>query len=590
MPLPFPDYDALDATALAGLVRRGEASAETLAGAALARIAARDPEIHAFPYVEPASAVRRQAEEAPNGPFQGVPFAIKDLIHPVAGMPMLSGSAAYHGHVPAEDGTLVTRYREAGLVLLGKTATPEFGLMGVTEPSAFQPTRNPWAPDRSPGGSSGGAAAAVAARILPFADASDGGGSIRIPASFCGLFGLKPSRGRVSEGPTHGESWHGASASLAVTRSVRDAAALLDAVAGPAPGEPFALPLPEPSFLEETEHDPGRLRIGFSAASPLGTPVHPDCIAAVHDAAELLADLGHDVVEEEPEVDGRALAKSYFTMYFGQVAAEVRKAERVMGPGAREQTELVTRLLAQIGESLSAAEYVEHLLRWNEYARAMGRYHQAYDLYLTPTVAELAPEIGSQKPSLAERAAMRAAVRTRTGGLLLKAGFVEQLIEERLAATPFTQLANLCGLPAMSVPLYWTEPMAGAPAGLPIGVQFVARPAEEAVLFRLAAQLETARPWADRLPPLPPRSEQPEQADRYPAPLDHEGRQVEIVEERHQHERRPEPVQRRVRHALPLQPPKLEREVAPEDRRHTHVADEVVPRVAHDSASSSESA
>jgi amidase len=502
MPLPLPDYDTLDATALAALVRRGDATPAELAEAALVRIGARDPSLHAFPYVEPTDAVRKRAERVEGGPFRGVPFAVKDLIHPVAGMPMLSGSAAYHGHVPSADDTLVSRYREAGLVILGKTATPEFGLMGVTEPAAFQPTRNPWAPDRSPGGSSGGAAAAVAARILPFADASDGGGSIRIPASFCGLFGLKPTRGRVPEGPTLGETWHGASASLAVTRSVRDAASLLDAVAGPSLGDPIALPPPDPSFLEEVEHDPGRLRIGLSAASPLGTPVHADCIAAVHDAAELLTDLGHDVVEEAPEVDGRALARSYFTMYFGQVAAELRKLDRAMGPEARERTELTTRLLAQIGESLPAAEYVEHLLRWNDYGRAMGRFHRKYDLYLTPTVAALAPEIGSQKPSLAERAAMRAAVKTRAGGLLLKAGFVEQLIEERLAATPFTQLANLCGLPAMSVPLYWTRPMAGAPAGLPVGVQFVARPAEERVLLRLAAQLELARPWADRLPPM----------------------------------------------------------------------------------------
>ena len=502
MPIPLPDYDHLDATALADLVRIGEATPGDLADAALARIAVRDPSLHAFPYVEAAPALREHAERAPAGPFQGVPFAVKDLIHPVAGMPMRSGSAAYEGFVPDVDATLVTRYREAGLVLVGKTATPEFGLMGVTEPAAFRPTRNPWATGRSPGGSSGGAAAAVAARILPFADASDGGGSIRIPASFCGLFGLKPSRGRVSEGPTHGETWHGASASLAVTRSVRDAAALLDAVAGPAPGEPAALPKPESPFLDEVGRDPGPLRIGFSTASPLGTPVDPSSVAAVQQAAALLEGLGHRVDEAAPEVDGRALAQSYFTMYFGQVAAEVRKAERVMGAGARGKTELVTQLLAQIGESLSAGVYVEHLLRWNDYARAVGHFHQRYDLLLTPTVAALAPEIGSQQPSRAEQVAMRAAVKTRTGGWLLKAGFVEQLIRERLAATPFTQLANLCGLPAMSVPLYWTAPMAGAVAGLPVGVQFVARPAEEALLLRLAAQLERAQPWADRHPPL----------------------------------------------------------------------------------------
>ncbi len=501
MPLPIPEYDDLDATALAALVASGEATPAQLADAALARAESRAKGLGAFAHLDPAHAVRQSAGRAADGPFRGVPYPVKDLGHTVAGMPHRSGSAAYRYFVSDADSTLVERLRAAGLVIFGKTATPEFGLMGITEPEAYAPARNPWAPTRTPGGSSGGAAAAVAARVVPAADASDGGGSIRIPASFCGLFGLKPSRGRVPEGPEVGEGWHGAVASLAVTRTVRDAAALLDAVAGPSPGDPVALPRPETPFLGEVGRETGRLRIGWTARSPLGTPVDPACVAAVQDAAGLLAELGHEVEPAEPDVDGRAVARGYLTMYFGQTAAVLRQAEAIR-PGASKETELVTQLLAQVGEATSAGEYAFTLEQWNVLGRAMGRFHQRYDLYLTPTVAALPGEIGAQQPTSAERALMRTAVSTRASGLLLKTGFVDRMLDERLAPTPFTQLANLTGLPAMSVPLWWTEPLADAPRGLPVGVQLVARPAEEATLLRLAAQLEAARPWADRRPAL----------------------------------------------------------------------------------------
>lgn len=500
MPLPLPEYDRLDATALAALVRSGEVSAAEVADAALARAEARGRPLGAFAHIEPAADVRQRAGRAPDGPFRGVPFPIKDLLHPVAGQPMRSGSAALRDFVPEADATLVTRYREAGLVIVGKTSVPEFGLMGITEPEAYGPARNPWAPGRSPGGSSGGAGVAVAARVVPAADASDGGGSIRIPASYCGLFGLKPSRGRVPDGPFVGEVWHGANASLPLTRSTRDAAAFLDVAAGPAPGDPVSLPPPATPFADEVGRDPGRLRIGYTARSPLGTPVAPACRAAVEEAAALLAGLGHEVEEAEPDVDGRAVARNYLTMYFGQTAAAVRRTSAIVGRDVRGEVELTTRLLAQIGEGLSAGRYVELLDSWNDLARAMGRFHETYDLYLTPTVAALAPPVGSQAPTAAERRLMRTAVTTRAARLLLKTGFVEELVDERLAATPFTQLANLAGLPAMSVPLHWTDPLPGAPRGLPVGVQFVARPAAEAVLLRLAAQLEAERPWADRQP------------------------------------------------------------------------------------------
>ncbi|GAB5537754.1 MAG: amidase [Rubricoccaceae bacterium] len=498
--LPFPEYDDLDATALAELVRQREVTPVELVEAALARIDARNPELNAFPHVEPKHVLSKAAEAAAEGPFQGVPYPIKDLMHAVAGMPMRSGSRALRGIVPPHDAFLVQRMRAAGLVLIGKTATPEFGLMGITEPEVNGPTRNPWALDRTPGGSSGGAGSVVAARIVPAADAADGGGSIRIPASFGGLFGLKPSRGRITEGPDMGEGWHGATASLAITRSVRDTAALLDALCGPAPGDPIALPKPETPFVRQLERAPGRLRIGFTTQSPLGTPVHPECVQAAEGAAALLDGLGHHVEEAEPQLEGRTIATGYLTMYFGQVAYALRRIESLLGPEAVRETELTTRFLASIGESLSAGRYVELLNEWNTLGRAVGRFHEQYDLFMTPTVAALAPLVGSQAPTPAERALMRTAIATRAGGVLLKSGFVEQIVDERLSATPFTQLANLAGLPAMSVPLHWTSPQPGAPDGLPVGVQFVARPAEEATLLQLARQLEAERPWAHRRP------------------------------------------------------------------------------------------
>ena len=495
------DYDDLDATALAERVRTGDCTPAAPTAAALARLAARNPAVGAFVHVEAPGDIEQAVRDAPDGPLGGVPYPVKDLVHAVRGMPFRSGSAALRDHVPDHDATLVARYRDAGLVLFGKTTTPEFGLMGTTEPEAFGPTRNPWAVDRSSGGSSGGAAAAVAARIVPMADASDGGGSIRIPASFCGLFGLKPTRGRVPQGPDEGELWHGAAASLAVTRSVRDAAALLDAVCGPAPGDPVALPKPETPFMDALGQDPGRLRIGVSTRSPIGTPVDPHCVRAAEEAAETLAGLGHHVEHAEPEIDGRALATAYFTLYFGFVAATLRQHE-AEGRSVRGHVELTTRFLAAIGEGISASRYALSLVGWNRFGRAMGRFHETYDLYLTPTVAALPSRIGAQAPTAAERAMMRTAVATGAAGLLTRTPLVDQILDERLAPTPFTQLANLTGLPAMSVPLHQTAPLPGAPHGLPVGVQLVARPAEERLLLQLASQLEAAQPWADRRPEL----------------------------------------------------------------------------------------
>jgi len=484
----FPEYDLYDGLGLAELVRAGEVSAAELAEEAIRRAEALNPALNfvVTPLFERGRTVARG--RLPDGPFHGVPFFLKDILQDLAGVRSTSGSAALAGYVPDRDAEVVRRYREAGAVILGKTNVPEFGLLGVTEPEVFGATRNPWDPARTPGGSSGGAAAAVAAGVVPLAGANDGGGSIRIPASHCGLFGLKPSRGRVPAGPAYAEVWEGASVDHALTRSVRDSAAMLDAIAGPDAGAPYTIVPPERPYAEEVGRPPGRLRIGLTTRSPLGTPVHPECVEAVRRTALLLEELGHDVEEAEPEVDGHAVARCYFVLYFGQVAAMLDRIE-AEAPGATRRTELATRALASIGRNLSAGAYVRSKQRWNEFGRAMAAFHARYDLFLTPVVAEPPVRIGELAPRRLERLQMQLVSGMRLGRFVSFTRLVDRLATESLSRTPFTQLANLTGQPAMSVPLHWT------PDGLPVGSHFTAPFGDEATLFRLAAQLEEARPW-----------------------------------------------------------------------------------------------
>lgn len=409
---------------------------------------------------------------------------------------MSGGSRAMKDFVPPEDAVIVGRFRKAGLIVLGKTNLPELALMGVTEPEAFGPTRNPWNLGHTPGGSSGGSAAAVAARIVPLASASDGGGSIRIPAACCGLFGLKPSRGRTPVGPFFGEVWEGASVCHALALSVRDSAALLDAVLGPEPGVPGMLAPPERPYLEEAGRDPAPLRIAFTTRSPLGTEVHPECSEAVRKAAALLESLGHRVEEAEPRYDGELLAKCYMTLYFGQVAADLKEIADLRGAGKAALVEETTRTLGLLGRTLSARDYVLAKRQWHLFGRATTAFLAERDLYLTPTLAYPPVRIGELAPKAAELAAMKVVNTLGLGSLLMAAGIIDKLAKENLRKTPFTQLANMTGQPAMSVPLHWTAD------GLPCGVQFIGRFGDEATLFRLAGQLEKASPWFDRRPPM----------------------------------------------------------------------------------------
>jgi amidase len=492
----FEKYDNYDGLGLAELVKKGEASPADLVEEAINRIEKTNPRINAV-VLKMYDRAREGAKGGlPDGPFQGAPFLMKDLIDEYAGVPMTSGCRGYRNYIPAQDSEIVRRYKQAGLIVVGKTNTPEFGLLGYTEPELFGPCRNPWNTEHTPGGSSGGSAAAVAAGIVPLAAGGDGGGSLRIPASCCGLFGFKPTRGRNPTGPEYGEIWQGAVALHVLTRSVRDSAAVLDAVQGPEAGAPYVIPPPERPYREEIARDPARLVIAMDTVSPVGKDVHPECVKAVEKTAKLLESLGHRVEQARPKIDGPALAVGYLVMNFGEVAADIKKLEAYLGRKAgKGDLELVTRTMGLLGRAFSAGEFVSALREWDRATHAMATFFQTYDLYLTPTLARPPVKIGELKPKPAERLAVSIFNALGAGRVLKATGVVDKMAIENLAATPFTYLANTTGLPAMSVPLHWTAD------GLPCGVQFVGRFAGEAVLLRLAAQLEKASPWFDRRPP-----------------------------------------------------------------------------------------
>jgi amidase len=331
--------------------------------------------------------------------------------------------------------------------------------------------------------------------MVPMASGGDGGGSIRIPSGYCGLFGLKPSRGRTTLGPDYGECWQGAAVEHVLTRSVRDSAAMLDAVCGPLAGDPYFIPGPGAPFLAEADKEPVSLKIGFTTRSPLGTSVHPECVKAVEHAARLLESLGHEVEETDPGIDGTALAKSYFMMYFGEMAADIHDLENVLGRKARPgDVEDPTWSLSLLGSAYSAGEFVLSLREWNKASRIMGAFFGSHDLLLTPTTAFPPARIGELKVKGVEEVLMRISNRLGLGRIMRLSGIADKVAVESLARTPFTQLANVTGLPAASVPLYWTGD------NLPCGVQLVAPYAAEALIIRLASQLEKAQPWFDRVP------------------------------------------------------------------------------------------
>ena len=422
---------------------------------------------------------------------------LKDLLSWYAGEPTSSGSRLYQGWVAPHDTEMVKRYRRAGVIVVGKTNTPEFGLTPFTEPELFGPAKNPWDTTRTTGGSSGGSAAAVASGMVPWAGGGDGGGSIRIPASCCGVFGLKPTRGRTPAGPIIGELWQGAAIEHCITRSVRDSAAMLDAVSGPDVGAPYWAPLPDRPFLDEVSAPPKRLRIAFTSAPFLGHDVHADCTAALADSVQLLESLGHEVVEAEPPVDREKFNRAFLTVICGEVRADILEAEALVGRSATPASvEYTTWGLSLLGKAISAGDFVkaEHYLRTA--ARRVGEFFEDYDVLVTPTLATPPFVIGALQPPAHERALLKTLGKLRAGNVLKLLGALEKTADKIFDFIPYTPLFNVTGQPAMSVPLYWNA------ENLPIGTHFVGKYGDEATLFRLASQLESARPWKNRRPPV----------------------------------------------------------------------------------------
>jgi len=493
----FAEYEQFDALGLAELVRRRDVSPRELVQTAIERIETRNPRLNAVIHRLYEDAMAAAAAPPAKGPFAGVPFLLKDLVSWYAGAPVRSGSRILDGFIAPQDTEIVRRYCRAGVIILGKTNTPEFGLTPFTEPVLFGPTRNPWDPTRTPGGSSGGSAAAVASGMVPMAGGGDGGGSIRIPASCCGLFGLKPTRGRTPTGPIEGELWDGAVVEHVLTRSVRDSAAMLDAIAGEEPGSPYVAPRPMRPFLEEVGADPGRLRIAYTDRPLLGDTMHEDCRVALRDTVALLESLGHTVLEASPQLDREEFLHSFLLMVCGQADADLRDAEAATGKRASPaNVEIATWALALLGRSYSAAAMTRARRHLERTTRAVGRWFDGHevDVLLTPTLTTPPFEIGALQPPPHELAALHALGRLRAGGVLRLAGALDKAAKRVFDWIATPPLFNITGQPAMSVPLAWNA------AGLPIGMHFAGRFGDEATLFRLAGQLEEARPWFARRP------------------------------------------------------------------------------------------
>ena len=500
MALTRDEYTRHDALGLAALVAAGDVTPAELLDTALAQVEALNPALNAVVRLMEDDA-RRAAADPPVGPFAGVPFLAKDLITQYAGHPTTSGTRFLANAPARRDSEMARRVRQAGLVVMGKTNTPEFGLVPYTEPELFGPCRNPWDTARTPGGSSGGSAASVAAGMVPMASGGDGGGSIRIPASCCGLFGLKPTRGRTPTGPDFGLLWRGAAIEHVLTRSVRDSAAMLDATQGPDVGAPFEIPPPAGPYLDEVGREPGTLRVGYMTAPLLHAQVDPACVAATEDAAKLLASLGHHVEEAAPAVDADAFTLAFLTMVAAELGADLKYCSDVVGRKARRgDVEPATWALHLLADAFSAREYATALRTLEGVGRTVGPFFSEYDVLLTPTLATPPPPVGSLAPSPTEIRLLKVLGSMGSGRVVRAAGLLDEAAKDAFAFIPWTPVFNVTGHPAMSVPLWWTE------GGLPVGVHLVGRLGREDVLLRLAGQLEKARPWWDRTPKVAPET------------------------------------------------------------------------------------
>ncbi len=472
----FADYEQYDATGLADLVRRRQVSPTELLEAAIERVQARNGAVNAvtMPLYDYARAAI--AAGLPDGPFTGVPFLMKDLTAAIAGVPMTRSSQFFaDAPPPTADSEHVARLKRAGLVIFGRTNTCELGLSLTCEPRLHGPTRNPWDPTRISGGSSGGAAASVGARMLPMAHATDGFGSIRAPAACCGVVGLKPTRGRNTMAPVLGEGLGGCSVEHAVTLSVRDSAALLDATCGAGVGDPYVAPPPARPYRQEVGADPGALRIAFTSLAPNGAKIETESLRALTETARLCAELGHRVEQNDPAIDRSVVVPTFLTLAAANTVVNLA-SHPTKGRAARaDEVETVTWATAKLGEKVSGADYVRATQAAHRLGRQMAAFHGDWDVLLTPGLAS---------------------VPVKLGWIDMMMGDVDEYWHRVFAFSPFTVWFNLTGQPAMMLPL------GRSAEGLPIAVQIVARYGDEATLFRLAAQLEAARPWFERKPAL----------------------------------------------------------------------------------------
>jgi amidase len=491
----FPEYPKYDGLGLAELVQKKKISAVELVDEAIQRIESHNPELNAVIYKMYEAARETAQKPIPNGPFAGVPFLVKDLLATIAGIPTGNGNRLWK-NIPAKvDSELVKRWKAAGVIILGKTNTPEFGLTPYTEPGACGPTHNPWDLARTTGGSSGGSGASVAARLVPLASGGDGGGSIRIPASACGVFGLKPTRGRTPTGPVIGEAWHGFAIEHVLTRSVRDSAAMLDATQGADLGAPYYAPPQARPFLQEVTTQPGKLRIAFTGKPLLGKNVHADVLKGLEETVVLLKELGHEVVEATPPVDGEIFSLAFITILAAELRADIEAAARATGKRVSvKDFDPSTFGLGMLGKALSAEEYATAARYLQTSAREVARFCDDYDLLLTPTLSQPPVKIGSLQPAASEKTLIKLIGSFDGGGLLKAMGIIKPLAAQTYEFMPWTPVFNVTGQPAMSVPLHWNAD------NLPIGMHFVGKFGDEATLFRLAGQLEQAKPWVDKIP------------------------------------------------------------------------------------------
>ena len=492
--MAFSDYDKYDGLGMAELIRKKKVSPGELVEEAISRIETHNPKINAVVQKLYERARTAAKGKLPDGPFQGVPFLIKDLHATLEGLPTSHGNKLWK-NVPAKITTeIVKRWEDSGAIVVGRTNTPEFGLLPYTESDTLGPAFNPWDTTRSPGGSSGGSGAAVAARMVPLASGGDGGGSIRIPSSACGIFGLKPTRGRTPTGPIIGESWSGFDIDHVLTRSVRDSAAMLDATQGADVGAPYIIPEAGP-FLKEVGRKPGKLKIAFSTKPMLGKSVHADCIKGVEETVALLKELGHEVVEDAPVINGEEFSYRFLTILAGQIRADIEEAAEAAGKKVSvDDFDITTFGTGLFGTILKASDYARAMRYLQSVSREIGRFFEGYDVLLTPVLSQPPVKIGALKPSASEQSQIKLIARTGATWILEAMNVIRPLAAQTYEFIPWTPVFNVTGQPAMSVPLHWNE------AGLPIGMHFISKWGDETTLFRLAGQLEKAKPWFDKAP------------------------------------------------------------------------------------------